>query len=222
VTVSFEAPPALLLRPLKLRRRVPERITAYSALDFGMLDQLPLGMRVMFRGCFSGHFVVGVDPFLSDGIEEADGVVEFNAGFHGIYFTAKEFEMNKEIYRHKGELLHLLSVTTYACYTSSLCSGPEFLRERFNFYSNVEPGHLVMETSTIHYRDRDDCRFGRLISKDREPMHTDEEWEAQREEWDNERPTEQKWRIKLLTTGEDYCWTNASFMRIPEGHFKLI
>jgi len=110
--------------------------------------------------------------------------------------------------------LKLLSATTYAAYSVAL---ETHSISRHSWFKTFIPGQLVMEISTIHHRDRDQFRFGYLISEGRVPLYTEEEWEQIDDKCEGEqRPTEKGYKIKLLTTGQEYTWTNAMFIRVPE------
>lgn len=112
------------------------------------------------------------------------------------------------------ESLTLLKFAVYNAYGLSL--GPsENQNQAFNFFRNYNIGDLIMEVSTAYYDHMDKHRFGTLISKNMEPMFSDEKWESVKEGWDNERPEELVHRIKLLNTDEEFAWTNANFIKVP-------
>lgn len=74
---------------------------------------------------------------------------------------------------------------------------------------------MVMETSTIYMRERDECRFGRLLRKEREPICTRAKWIEGGGSDDESIPTELVWYIEL-PDGTEYRWVNASFIRVLE------
>lgn len=117
------------------------------------------------------------------------------------------------------KFLRAFAANAYSAYTLSLRAelqnrlGPR-LHEWFH---TLMPGQLVMEISTIHFPKFDDKRLGYLLSAQREPSFSPEEWEAIKDEWGGEEcPMVMTYRIRLLTTGEEQKWTNASFIRIAE------
>jgi hypothetical protein len=114
--------------------------------------------------------------------------------------------------------LYLLKCAVYAAWSSNLIGGPQATTDRFNWFRNVHPGMLVMETSTAWVNDRDEHRFGHLIAIERGNFHTDEEWEEVKDGYSEEdgRPQDTFWRIKLLSDGTEYRWRNCSFIRVPE------
>lgn len=114
--------------------------------------------------------------------------------------------------------LHLLKCVVYAAWSSNLIGGPPKTTDRFNWFKNVQPGMLVMETSTAWIDERDEHRFGHLIAIERGNFHTDEEWEEAKEGYseEEERPQDTFWRIELLSDGTEYRWRNCHFIRVPE------
>lgn len=81
-------------------------------------------------------------------------------------------------------------------------------------------GDLVVEATTIMRRRRpgDDWYrgFGYLVEHRTEWMHTDEEWQQVRAEWDDERPSNEAWYVQYGPQHEDVCrWTNADFYLVP-------
>jgi Lar family restriction alleviation protein len=114
-----------------------------------------------------------------------------------------------------NSIITILVANAYAAYSSSL-QGTDASHKRFNWFNAIKPGDLVMETSTIFMRDRDELRIGFLISDAREPVYSPEEWEAVKEDYEGRHPTERIFRIKLLSDGREYLWENASFIRVPE------
>lgn len=112
------------------------------------------------------------------------------------------------------DIIGLLAANVQAAYVSNLRGGEEGIA-RHAWFSSPKLGDLVMETSTIWMPSRDPHRFGYLVSNEYEPRHTDEEWERIKDDYDGVRPTERAYRIKLLTDGSEYCWVNASFIRVP-------
>lgn len=113
--------------------------------------------------------------------------------------------------------LHLLKCAVYSAWSSNLIGGPPRTTDRFNWFKDVRPGMLVMETSTAWVDERDEHRFGYLIAVETDNFHTDEEWEEIKADWEGEdRPQDTFWRLKLLSDGREYRWRNASFIRVPE------
>lgn len=71
----------------------------------------------------------------------------------------------------------------------------------FKWMSDPQPGDLVIETSTAHYRDRDADAVGRLVRKAREP--------------NTNHMLETVWYVERLD-GTTERWRNADFIRLPE------
>ncbi len=113
------------------------------------------------------------------------------------------------------KVISILIANAYAAYSSSL-QGTQASLKRFNWFKAIKPGDLVMETSTMFMRGRDEIRIGFLISDEREPMFSDAEWEEMKADYKEVRPTEQVFRIKRLIDGKESRWTNASFIRVLE------
>lgn len=89
--------------------------------------------------------------------------------------------------------------------------------KHWEWFQPLEPGDFVMEHSTVWHDHKDSIRFGHLISKNDEPMFSDEEWETLKDEYgDQGRPVERVYRIKLLKDGTEMRWTNAVFIRLPK------
>lgn len=128
------------------------------------------------------------------------------------------------------ELIQLLISSAAAAYHSNLIGGPAITNKRFQFFtgsrfSDSTPGEfvgkLVMETSTMFDRKRDEERIGWLVSDQYENSDSDEEWGRMLADGeygpDEPRPTERVYTIDLLSDGRCYRWTNASFIRVPVG-----
>lgn len=127
------------------------------------------------------------------------------------------------------ELISLLIASAAAAYHSSLIGGgPEISHTRFRFFtgsrfSDSNPGEfigmLVMETSTMFDRARDEERIGWLVSDAWENSDSDEDWAKLLADGEysaeDTRPTERVYVIDLLSDGRRYRWTNASFIRVP-------
>ena len=112
--------------------------------------------------------------------------------------------------------LSALSASVHETYMQTLLGTSENAKAVNDWMREPQTGDLVMETSTVHHRDRDPYRFGYLVSNVWENVHTDEEWETMKHEYKKgRRPTRRIWRIKLLTDGTDYAWHNAEFIRVP-------
>lgn len=112
------------------------------------------------------------------------------------------------------ELIRLLCASAYAAYSSSISGRSQWLHDRFEWFKNPQPGDLVMEISSAFMNDGEN-RIGYLIRVGMEPMFTDEKWEEDKEDWENDRPQEKIWRIRLLANGEECRWENADFIRVP-------
>lgn len=115
-----------------------------------------------------------------------------------------------------SDFIRLLKFATYNAYTGCLIAGPPITESRFNWFKKISPGDLVMEVSSVYYEDRDQIRFGYLISDKFEPMFSEEQWEEVKEEYENERPSERIYRIRSLLTGEEVRWENCEFIRVPD------
>lgn len=118
----------------------------------------------------------------------------------------------------EAKYLKLLASATYEAYGQALGNQNKLRERQYTWFHDIHPGMLVMESSTIHMRERDRTRFGYVIRIGQEPMHTDEEWETEKENWDPERdgrPEHLVHRIRLLTDDSEYGWHNAGFLRVP-------
>jgi len=126
-------------------------------------------------------------------------------------------------------LLTLLIASAAAAYHSNLIGGSEISHKRFKFFvgskfSDSAPGEfigkLVIETSTLFDRARDEERIGWLVSDQYENCDSDEEWAKLLADGEytaeDLRPTERVYTIDLLSDGRRYRWTNASFIRVVE------
>jgi hypothetical protein len=127
-----------------------------------------------------------------------------------------------------ANLFHLLKVAVYEAYGLSLLGqAPEKHQRAFQFFSNYEPGQLVMEVSTGWADKFDEMRFGYFIEKRHEFYYSDEQWEEQKRTYlerdpdslpltDDDRTKEWRTYIKLLSDGREMRWTNCQFIRVPE------
>ena len=102
-------------------------------------------------------------------------------------------------------LATILRCAAYSAYTLTLTGSAP--RGVFEWFKKVEPGQMVIETSTIFHRSCDQHGIGLLVKKTREPFPGDY--------GDEEPPLEDCWYIKCLD-GVVYRWTNADFVRVPE------
>jgi hypothetical protein len=85
------------------------------------------------------------------------------------------------------------------------------------WFTNVSPGDIVMETTTVWNNAKDSIRFGELLRVGQEFMHSDEEWEEIKDQYrDDPRPTHQVFRIRLLKDGSEMHWHDCSFIRVPK------
>lgn len=114
------------------------------------------------------------------------------------------------------KLLALVCINAYEVYLSTLhgCDARSRTDLR-DFCKNPVPGDLVIETSTIWTRERDEHRFGKLLRKEWRQMYTAEEWAALDAEPNEPIPTELVWVIETLV-GSEYTWTNADFIRVAD------
>ena len=105
------------------------------------------------------------------------------------------------------DLATVLRCAAYSAYTLTLSGGAP--PGAFQWFTRVEPGQMVIETSTMFQRSRDRYGIGWLVKKTREPMPFDE--------WPDDEPVPQDdcWYIECLD-GVIYRWTNADFVRVPE------
>lgn len=104
-----------------------------------------------------------------------------------------------------ARLLTMLSCAVYAAYDGVL-QGTQKAGEGFEWMKDVRIGDLVMEVSTIHFPARNEHRFGFLLSDRMEHVGADE---------DGEPIMDRVFRLRLITDGREYAWTNASFVRVP-------
>lgn len=109
-----------------------------------------------------------------------------------------------------------LAIATYQAYGLTLCGNPSENNKKLHRYmSALAIGSLVMEITTIWHRERDEKRFGYLISDSYELLHSDEEWEIVRHEYDvSPRPTHRVVRIRLLSDDTEFAWHNCEFVRV--------
>lgn len=109
------------------------------------------------------------------------------------------------------DLTRLLYVNAYQTYLNTLHGGCSAAMTEWIGYvlRTPRPGHLVMEISTIYMPERDAHRFGRLLSRSREPMPRGPDLIPE------DGATEEIWRIEL-PDGTEYRWWNASFIRVLE------
>jgi hypothetical protein len=111
-------------------------------------------------------------------------------------------------------LLKLLKCAVHMAYSYSLSTLLDTSYQRHPDFDHPKIGELVMELSTVYLEDRDDVRFGYLLSDQQEPMFTEEEWAEVKDQYER-RPTERVIRIRSVKTGVEHCWTNAKFIRVP-------
>lgn len=115
------------------------------------------------------------------------------------------------------QLLKYLAAATYSAYSINLKTIHNGAPERSEWFHTIEPGQLVMEISSIGRVQYDLYRFGFYLGEGLTYTHTDTEWEDAKHNYkDQPRPTFKTKKIKLLTTGEEYHWSNCSFIRVPE------
>ena len=121
-------------------------------------------------------------------------------------------------------LLDLLITNAYCVWSSQLIGADiPSVHQRFEMIKNPRPGDLVMEVSTIGFREHDRIRIGYLVKVVREKCPvpdgmTDAEYRGEFEP-DEELPTETVHYIRLLVDGADGAecrWTNARFIRVVE------
>ncbi len=106
------------------------------------------------------------------------------------------------------DLATVLRCAAYSAYTLAL--NGDSPPSAFQWFKRVEPGQMVLETSTMFQRSRDRHGVGWLVKKTREPYPVGDDWDA------NEPvPLEDCWYIECLD-GVIYRWTNADFVRVPE------
>jgi hypothetical protein len=109
----------------------------------------------------------------------------------------------------ESHLLALVCTNAYRAYCATLhgCTAP-VTRELFDEAQDPKPGDLVIEISIIHYPERDEARFGRLLQVTREPIpDADPDYEVP--------PTERVQYI-VLHDGRLYRWVNAGFVKVLE------
>jgi hypothetical protein len=118
------------------------------------------------------------------------------------------------------EWLGLVRAGAYALWQSATTGGSTFSQATYKWVTEPRPGDLVMEVSSIGLSVKDDDRIGYLVSHQKEPCFTPEEWEkkvgvgvAARKE---KVPEEWIYRITRLTNGQEVRWENARFIRVPE------
>jgi hypothetical protein len=115
------------------------------------------------------------------------------------------------------ELISLLCVSAYNAYLGSF-GGHDAAIRRHRWFTDPQPGDLVMETSTIYAKSQyDNIRIGFLKSTAREPVYTPEEWDGD----DEPIPTEKVWYIEALFDGEVKRWTNADFIRVVKDRDQM-
>jgi len=121
-------------------------------------------------------------------------------------------------------LLHMLAMSAYNGYNAALCGSPTPSQRSLIDFMSTEPemGDLVMEASTVWYRERDSVRIGRLIGCVEEYVPNDDgEQPAEDEVSDYQAhyaepyPKERFWYI-ATPTGCMFRWNNARFLRLPE------
>jgi hypothetical protein len=118
---------------------------------------------------------------------------------------AVEYALKVAVAMPLPEIATALRCAAYNAY--SLTLSPSSPPEAFKWFKSVEPGQLVLETSTIFHRHRDCHGIGWLLKTTQEPFPGD---------WDNEPPPlETCWYLKCFD-GVVYRWTNASFVRVPD------
>lgn len=116
----------------------------------------------------------------------------------------------------QAEAIHLLCASAYLAYSG--CFGD---RRRYDFFSKIEPGMLVMETSSIgRNRAYDLIRIGHLDRIAEEPFHQDAEWEEIKADY-SKRPMERVFYIRALYDGKIKRWTNASFIRVANSVMEV-
>lgn len=125
----------------------------------------------------------------------------------------------------ENRLLQLLIVSAYANWCSCLhgCGRP-ITKERHDFFKKIQPGHLVMEHTSLHLKEYHRYRLGILLTDQQEPYGTDEWWENNKEDYEGIRPTERVYTIKPLLSDKPFRWTNASMIRVASelfGDFPL-
>lgn len=109
----------------------------------------------------------------------------------------------------------LIETLAYNLYGATLVGNPApFVEELGGRIRHFVPGDLVLECSTIHMRERDGTRLGRLIRTAFEPLWTPEEWAAKGEDDPDEIPVVQMWYLQLAD-GREYRWHNARFIAVP-------
>ena len=106
-----------------------------------------------------------------------------------------------------SEVLALLCINTYNLYVSTLVGNPCLSTKTLGeLIKNPQVGDLVMETSTIYDRARDEHRFGNLLRIEMRPWR-------ESEGPDDVPPLHPFYVIESLAGGE-YTWENASFIRV--------
>lgn len=103
------------------------------------------------------------------------------------------------------DLATVLRCAAYSAYSLTLNGGAP--PGAVQWFKAVEPGQMVLETSTMFQRSRDRHGIGWLVKKTREPYPGDY--------GDDKPPLEDCWYIECLD-GVIYRWTNADFVRVPE------
>ena len=106
------------------------------------------------------------------------------------------------------ELATALRCAAYSAYTLAL-SAQGYQCGAFDWFKNVQPGDMVIETSTAYHRNRDMHGIGWLEKKTREEYPRGEAWEE-----GDPIAFEDCWYIRCFD-GVVYRWTNADFVRVP-------
>lgn len=114
------------------------------------------------------------------------------------------------------EMARIIRGVTYNSYNAVLVgSAPRCVHEFHERMKRLEPGMLVVETSTIGMAHRDLDAVGYLLEVTREPVDfgdPDFVWDEAEE--GRPHPTEPVHYIRLLD-GTRYRWTNARFISAP-------
>lgn len=121
----------------------------------------------------------------------------------------------RELTAIENRLLQLLIVNAYANWCSCLHGcGSQITKERHDFFKKIQPGHLVMEHTSLHLKEYHRYRLGILLTDQQEPYGTDEWWEKNKEDYKGIRPTERVYTIKPLLSDNPFRWVNASMIRV--------
>lgn len=129
------------------------------------------------------------------------------------------------------QTVRLIETLAYNLYRNTLIgNAPPNIQEAHDDLTHPKPGDLVVEISTIYNqgaRGRDGmeprglCGIGRLVRKCSEPFCSMQEWiDVHGGEEAEPIPEEHVWYILLeFDDGREYRWTNAVFIKVPEGIF---